>query len=109
MLNGGRAEVGCGNGAQEGAHVGGALRSERLLELLLRLHPSLRRGPETGFAALGDLQLLAPAIAAALSDSDQAVAFQRQDVPAERRSVHHHLCSEGIDCHRSQPPQLREN
>jgi site-specific DNA recombinase len=36
---------------QEDAHVGGALRSERLLELPLRLRPSLHSGPEIAHAA----------------------------------------------------------
>ena len=48
--DGGGAEVSYGNGVQEGAHVGGALGSKRFLELPLRLHPSLRRGPEAGAA-----------------------------------------------------------
>jgi hypothetical protein len=59
------------------------LGSERRLELLLRLHPSLHSGPETGFAS----PLFAPAIAAALFVSDQAVALERQDVRTERGSV----------------------
>ena len=43
--NGRGAEVSCGNGVKEGAHVGSALGSERLLELPLRLHPSFNPGP----------------------------------------------------------------
>src|SRR5271167_777767 len=104
-----RSKLDRGDRVQDSAHVGGALRPECLLKLPLRLHPSLRRAPETGFASLGHLQLFAPAIAATLFDGDQAVALQRQDVPAECGSVHHHLCSEGIDRHRAQSPQLREN
>jgi hypothetical protein len=34
VLNDGGAEVSCGDGVQKGAHLCGALRSERLLELL---------------------------------------------------------------------------
>jgi hypothetical protein len=56
----------------DSAHVGGALRSERLLELPLRLHPSLHPRPKTGLAGRGYSQLFAPAIAAALFDGDQA-------------------------------------
>ena len=104
-----RSKLDRGDRVQDSAHVGGALRPERLLKLPLRLHPSLHPRPKTGLAGRGHLQLFAPAIAAALFDGDQAVAFQRQDVPAERGSVHHHFCSERIDCHRSQPPQVREN
>ena len=37
MLNGGGAELSCGNGAQEGAHVCSALGSERRLELVSTL------------------------------------------------------------------------
>jgi hypothetical protein len=47
------AEVSGGNGVQEGAHVGGSLGSERLLELPLRLRPSFHSRPKTGFAGLG--------------------------------------------------------
>jgi len=65
--------------------------------------------PQTGFACLGHPQLLAPAITATLFDGDQAVALQRQDVPAERGAVHHHLRGERIDRHRAQSPQLRKN
>jgi len=94
-----RSELNRGDRVQDGAHVGGALHPERLLKLPLRLHPSLHPRLKTGFAGRGHPQLFAPAIAAALFDGDQAVALQRQDVPAERGSVHHHLCSEGIDRH----------
>src|SRR6516165_1612623 len=107
--NGLGAEVSCGNCVKEGAHVGGALGSERLLEPPLRLHPSFNPRPETGFAGLGHPQLLAPAITATLFDGDQAIALQRQDVAAERRSVHHDLRGKGIDRRRAQSPQLREN
>src|SRR6516162_1874811 len=107
--NGLGAEASCGNCVKEGAHVGGALRSERLLELPLRLHPSLHPRPKTGFAGLGDPQLFAPAVTAALFDSDQAVALQWQDVPPQRRAVHHHLRGESIDRHWAQSPQLGEN
>jgi hypothetical protein len=109
VLNGGAAEVSCGNSVQEGTHVGGARCSEHFLELPLRFQPSFHPGPETGLAGFGQPQLLATAIAAALFDRDKAVALQRQDVPAERGSVHHHLRGEGIDRHRAQSPQLREN
>ena len=34
------AEIGRGNGVKESPHVASALRSERFLELPLRLHPS---------------------------------------------------------------------
>src|SRR6516225_3399829 len=83
------------------AETAGALGSERLLELPLRLRPSFHPRPKTGLASLGYPQLLAPAITATLFDDDQAVALQWQDVAAERRSVHHHLRGEGIDRHRA--------
>jgi len=101
MLNGGRTEVSCGNGVQEGAHVGGALRSERLLELPLRFHPSLHPRLKTGFAGRGHPQLFAPAIAAAPLDDDQAVALQRQDIPSERRPIHDPIPGKNVDRHRS--------
>jgi len=71
-------------------------------------HPFIPR-PKTGFAGLGDPQLFAPAVTAALFDGDQAVALQWQDVPPQRRAVHHHFRGESIDRHWAQSPQLREN
>jgi hypothetical protein len=70
-----RSELDRSDRVQDGAHVGGAARPERLLKLPLCLHPSLHPRPKTGFAGRGHPQLFAPAIAAALFDRDQAVAF----------------------------------
>ena len=81
-LNGGGAEVSCGNSVQESAHVDSALRSERFLELPLRLHPSIHPRPKPGFAGLSHPQLFASAITAALFDRDQAVAFLRESKTA---------------------------
>lgn len=103
------SKLGCGNGMQEGAHLGSALRAERLLELPLRLHPSFHPRPKPGFSSLGQAQLLAPAVTATLLDGDQAFTLQRQDVPAEGGAVHHHLSSKGVDRHRTQSPQRSEN
>jgi hypothetical protein len=44
-----RSKPGRSDRVQEDAHVGGALRSERLLELPLRVRPSLHSVPEMGF------------------------------------------------------------
>jgi hypothetical protein len=81
------------------------LGSERRLELLLRLHPSLHSGPETGFAS--------PALC---SGHRGCPVRQRSGgrAPAAGCSDrawfgHHHLGGKGVDCHRAQPPQLREN
>ena len=49
-----RSKLGRGDRVQDSAHVGGALRSERFLELPLCLHPSFYPRPKTGFAGLGD-------------------------------------------------------
>ena len=49
-----RSKPGRSDHVQEDAHVGGALRAERLLELPLRLRPTFYPRPKPGFAGFGD-------------------------------------------------------
>ena len=79
-----RSKLGRSDRAQEDAHVGGALRSERLSRIAAARAtlPSFR--PGNGLRRRGHPQLLSAAIMAALFGDDQAVALQRQDVATER-------------------------
>ena len=79
-----RSKLGRSDRVQEDAQVGGALRSERLLELPLRVAPLPSFRPGNGLRRRGHPQLLAAAIMATLFGDDQAVALQRQDVATER-------------------------
>jgi len=72
---------------QEDAHVGGALRSERLSRIAAARAPLSSSRPGNGLRRRGHPQLLAAAIMAALFGDDQAVALQRQDAATERVKV----------------------
>ena len=72
-----RSKLGRSGRVQEDAHVGGALRSERLLELLLRVRPSLHSVPEMGFAGAVTRSSL---LRRSWLPCDQAVALQQQDL-----------------------------
>jgi len=86
---------------KEGTQVLGSFGSERRLEMPLRVDPPLRRRLEASHAGIGQSRRLAPAIAAAPLDDDQAVALQRQDIPSEYRPIHDPIPGKNVDRHRS--------
>src|SRR5258708_13132769 len=45
------------------------------------------------------MEFFAPAIALSSPDGNESIPLQRLDIPSERRPVHYHLFSQGIDGH----------
>jgi hypothetical protein len=94
---------------QKRAHIAASPDTERSLEPALRFRPSPHTRLKASLAGFAHPHHLAAPVACALLGSYQAVAFQWQEIPAERGAVHDHLRSEGIDRHGTCPPQLCEN
>src|SRR3984957_11851088 len=102
-------EIGRRNLVQQRPQTNSSLLAERGRKLSLRILPALVSSPKALKAGLRQSQLLAATVRAARLNADQSVAFERQDVPAKRRSVHHHFIGQRIDRHRPMPPQPSED
>src|ERR1700722_23605 len=76
-------KVGRRNLVQQRAQTNGPLIAEGARKLPLRVLPALVPGPQPLKAGVRQSQLLAATIGAARLEGDQAIALERQDVPAK--------------------------
>src|ERR1700677_1878654 len=104
-----RGKIGRRDVVQKSAQSNGSLITKGARRLSLRILPALEPGPQPFEPRVRQSQLLAATVRAARLDADQSVAFERQDVSAERGPVHHHLLRQRIDRHRPVPPQAGQN
>lgn len=102
----GGAQVGCGGGEKQRAHVGGAFGPKGQREFSLSLGPSLNRCQQSSRTGLGQPQDFVPAVVAVLLDGDQTVPLERQDVPSEGCPVHDHIRGERIGPNRLSLPNI---
>src|ERR1700722_16749902 len=102
-------KIGGRNLAQQGAQARRALIAEGGCKLPLRLLPALVPRQQPFEAGVRQSQLLAPPVLSPRRDTDKAVALERQDVPAKRGPVHHHLFGQRVDRHRPLPSQPGED
>src|SRR5262249_37718541 len=98
-------DVGRGDGVEQGTQPCGASAAEGCFKSCLRLGPARAGCSQPRRAGLGQTQYLAPSVAAARHDVDQSFALERQDIAAERGSIHDQGFGQGIDRHRSREPQ----
>ena len=75
----------------------------------LSLNPQFRGTLQALGTGFRHGKLLAAAIQCAVLDGDEAVTLQRQHGPAKRGAIHDQLARKGVDRHRPQPFQFRQD
>src|SRR5207253_10422355 len=81
------SKLACRDGAQLIPQMRSALRTERALEMRLRVAPQLSRGTKPLRTRFGQVQLLAPSIRGSVLDDDESVTLQGQHGSSQCRSV----------------------
>src|SRR5258705_2390743 len=104
-----RAEFARDDSAQALTQLRGLPTAVHALETLLRPRPVFLGGPKTRVASLGQPQYLTAPVGRIRLDRDQAVALQRPDIAAKRRTIHNQLGGKRIDRHRALTLKPRED